>query len=341
MLFPFDERHLTIPALHASYLPSVLADLEREAFSGHMVVLTKERSLTVTLSDGYPVSNCEWRVVEGLDRLPHGRGRLFLNLPDVVAVEILEADDAVVAMTRLFSRAQPSWRMTTDRNPDELSAELSRHSAAVVARRYDGVCELAFADGGELKLGYRFNGDTASFERVGPQTWLQTQVESSIWEVVPVDLVTYPEPDGSGIYDPLGTIMEKYVMVLDLLGDMLRRLDPKGGDSVIASLLEIFKQKYPPLYRGVYLNPETGHVNWDWLMTNRDKVNILYRYEKFLLYLDELLLQYTQLFFDRFGVDGIARLREAITELKAASPDKDDPLTRRFFRKLDQVLKKS
>ena len=80
-------------------------------------------------------------------------------------------------------------------------------------------------------------------------------------------------------------------------------------------------------------------MNWEWLANNRDKVNVRYRYDKFLLYLDEILLQSIQILFEKAGTEGVRDLRGEISRMKEHAPDLEQEPTRIFFRKMEQLLK--
>ena len=98
------------------------------------------------------------------------------------------------------------------------------------------------------------------------------------------------------------------------------------------------RRSTPPLYRGVYLNPETGKVNWEHLQNNRERVNLSYRYDMFLLYLDELIMKFTQLLYEKAGIEGLKEFGKEVKRLKRATPDLDDESTHIFFQKLDRLV---
>ena len=337
MLFPFNNRMLSIPDFGTEYLGTIIGDLKRLAVTGHVAVLMEERADVLSLMNGEPVSGCRWFWPEGIQRLPAGAGPFLSDLPERVTVEVLQADEGAVAMARLFCRIEPAWRGDGER--DAVFRRWASSGTVVLARHHGPVCELALVDDGRMSVAYRFDEFEGIFRRVGPSFWDVDVKPKAVLEAVVAGSLLYPYPELAFPPDPLEILTERYVLVLDLIRRIVSERHGDETREIFSRILETYKKKYSPLYRGVYMNPETGEINWKQLLVNRDRVNIKYRYEKFLLYLDEVLVHAIRMLSNRTGADGMRELTSGAARLKKASPDLDSRAVRTFFRKLYHMIK--
>ncbi len=337
MLFPFTKRFFELAKIRRDFVPTVINDLASRDFTGHVVLLDERQSQTVTLESGQLRSTAMWRSPAGFERRCASRDRHFQSFEEDVSVEILEADVGMAALSHQFCRAQPVWRGVGKRWLEEAKRECMETGMAVLGRLQGPVCELALVRERRIEVAYRFDVHEGVYRQVGENFWEDELQADTALELVPLGATLYPQPELAAS-DALTATVEKYTLVLDWICEHLSSSLGSGGMSSVNALVEVFKKKYPPLYRGVYMNPETGKVNWDHLMNNRERVNLSYRYDMFLLYLDELIMKFTQLLYEKVGVDGLKAFGKEVMRMRKITPDMDIEATRTFFRKLDKLV---
>jgi hypothetical protein len=173
--------------------------------------------------------------------------------------------------------------------------------------------------------------------RVGAEGFFEDAPPNGVYELIEPALI-HPKPALDGAPEPLDILLEKYIAALNLSEQVLRTHNEIRTVELVDQLLEHLKEKYPPLYRGVYRNPETGFINWEQIRFNREKVNVQYRYDRFVLYLDEIVLKVLQLIQKETGVAGVERISAEIGRLRDASPDLDFEPVQLLFERLGKLL---
>ncbi len=339
MLFPFEERAVSIASLPKAFVPTLTADLKKAAFSGHVVAMNDERSVVLTLDAGRPVSGMFYRDLEGPARLTTDTGFLFEKLSEQSAVEVLRADRISVSLARTFSRNRPAWHSRAKDAAKQVRQAAAEMELGVLARIRGPVCELACLEEGRFSFGYIFEEEESRFVRTDRSGWKESALPGDWLELVASGEPLVPEPELANLRNPLTDVMTRYTDLFKIIGKILRDEHGQQGRDAISELLETFQAKYPPLYRGVYMNPEVGTINWERLLENRDRVNVNYRYEKFTLYLDEILAAYVEHLNRQSGPKGLQILKTAMGKVKQPDqPIANDPVTL-LLRRINQLMR--
>lgn len=337
MLFPFDTRNAHMESLPREYLATVVADLRRVQATGFCLVTTADHSLSLLFREGREEAALRYWPGQPPQPLAPAGVSVTDELPERVDVHILSAaaDVAALAQVCFRGRVHASRTGALDRNQADALAEGCPD--AVLARRVEGVCELAAIRAGRFWVGYRFDPEGRRFFRVDAAGFFTDPPEDAVVSVMEPVLV-HPRPRLDGIPEPVEILAESYTAALNLAEGILRESVGERAVDFGNRLLEHFKAKYPPLYRGLYRNPETGGINWEQLPLNRDKVNRDYRYERFTLYLDEVLLKYLQGLRKETGAPGLERLARELELLRTATPNPEFAPLRDFFLRLEKLL---
>lgn len=337
MLFPHNKRILSIDSISRSYLVPLIKDVCSEDFTGLMVVMSGDLALVLTFIKGEERSHLFWSLRRDVYHAFSEKENVLECLPLEVKVEVLEAYEDAVVMTEMFSRGRPifSGPAVNAITPALVLAQNSGN--CLLARRRNGVCELALLQKGEVTVGYRYEDISGEFIRVG-DSFFDAEDDPEYWlDLVDGEMI-HPELVLSMANDPLESTIEKFTAVVFIAETVLEGQIGGEAADLGRELLDALKEKYPPLYRGLYRNPETGQVNWGQLLKNRQRVNIKYRYDKFPLYLDEVLLKYIQILHQKTGVEGMGAFRFETERLKDACHDLDFEPVFQFFLKLDRMI---
>ncbi|RJO67162.1 MAG: hypothetical protein C4523_10145 [Myxococcales bacterium] len=338
MLFPFDSRALVLPAFPALYLRTVLADLAQARFTGYALVADDAAARVAVLINGEAAAGLLADRLGNLVRLAADGADLFADLPEKIDFSALSAAPDAAQMARLFCRAEPVWRRPDAALDDALQAAHSQRAALCVRRRAE-LAEFAWIEAGEFVAGYVWDERARGFERVERAAWEMGTAATALELFFPGSL-TFSLPAVDRLPDALAAILGHYG---EILNDMLRRLLalPGGAGRLAAeATLKALADKYPPLYRGLHVNPETGLINWDHLIQNRPKVNLAYRYDKFTLYLDEAVMQFLQALGKAGRADGLKALATSVSRLRARLAGADLPPVAALYQKLDKALAK-
>ena len=340
MLLPFDERLASLASFPLDYLGCVTRDAANERLNGVLLVCSESQARGVLYENG------QARAIYGYDgtpRLLRGGalpGAPFAGLSELVGIELFRLDAGMSAMAWRFAAREPLWRMRQGDLPELLCAASGERLNGVLGRYGAGYLDLAYVVDGELVFGYAFDSSAGAFRRSPAGFWQSAGQDETPCEFVSVGPLAHPAPDFSGQADALALSMERYRLLLSRLTVALHDLLGQSADGTLARVVDDFKRKYPPLYRGVYLNPETGEVNWEQILANREKVKRKYRYDKFLLYADEVLLQMVNVLRERGGEDGVARFRAELLRVSQLETENERPYIQFFHNKLAQLARK-
>jgi len=222
---------------------------------------------------------------------------------------------------------------------DAVRDRLPLEGSLLLARLNGPLAEFALLDSGSFVCACRFDRNAGNFLNCDESTWESGNTkEHSFWLTLSgTSRINPPEMDDFD--DPLMLIVEKYFVVFNHMQEIMDNLYGENTLQELNQLLERYKQKYPPLYRGLYINPETHRINWERMVDNRSRVDVKFRYDRFPLYLDEIMLDFVKLLYERTRIEGIRQLRDLIIKLKEFSPDRDSETSDRFFKKLEKVLR--
>jgi|GEM_PF-6139829 len=341
MLFPYTKRLLSLDLISRDYFPTLMNDLEIWQLTGNLLLLDDELSQVVTFLDGKAISSVMWRRQEGVRRFYKSDHDIFQNLPENVAMELFSAEKDAVAMTEVFCRSKSIWsgpaQIATSAGGVQTVA--SSLETVILSRVNNGVCELALMEKGQFTLGYCFDSDSRTFTRTG-KSFLETNSDpQAVFSVFKPELIS-PMPQLQQTVNPLEITADKYILVFQIAETVLENTCNDKTAAALDKLVEQLKSKYPPLYKGVYRNPETGQVNWSLMLSNRDKVDRAYRYDKFLLYFDELLMGHIKLLHAHCKQDGLKCFFEKIEKLKELTPDATYPPVEHFFDKLEKIARR-
>lgn len=241
MLFPFTERVFSLEVFRRDYLPTLLGDLAK-GFSGHLLLLSERSGRIASLLDGRLVSGLRLHPSENFERLHVDDAALFEDLPEAVDVELLSAPEDAVAMTQVYCRTEPVWRGGSGRAAARAYEEAWNHDAAIVARRQGKVTEFAYLENGEFKIGYRFEAGEARYVRVGQSFFEGGLAPGGFLEVTPVGPLSAPEPELPRLVDPLAAAIEKYILVLNIVGRILYERQTELAPRVISKIIDVYKK---------------------------------------------------------------------------------------------------
>lgn len=337
MLLPFETRNAVLESLPREYTATVVADLRRASFTGFCLIVMPDHSLTLLFREGLEQGGMRYWPGQPPQPLTPASARVYESLSEQVDIHILSAAADVAALARIGFRGQLVALHRAALTQQELAVLCRDCPDGVLMRRQEGICELAALRGGQVWVAYRHDPEAGRFFRVDAAGFFADpprQAELSVF----TPLLIHPEPLLDDSREPLGILSETYTAALNLAEGLLRESVGAKAAEFGDRLLAHFKEKYPPLYRGLYRNPETGFINWEQLPLNRDKVNRAYRYERFVLYLDEVLLKYLQGLRKESGAAGLERLARELDALRAATPEPDFPPLRDFFLRLEKLL---
>jgi hypothetical protein len=337
MLFPFETRNAVMESLPCEYVATVIADLRRAYFTGFCLLVNADHAVTVLFRAGEELAALRYWPGQPPQALTPACSRIDGGFSENVDVHVLSAAADAVALAQICFRGQLHASQTGVVTSEQASALCRNSPDAVLVRRVEGVCELAAIRDARIWVGYRFDPEAQRFFRVDAAGFFTDPPEDAVVSIFTPRLV-HPKPRFDDSREPLGILAETYTAALNLAEGILREDIGAKAAEFGDRLLAHFKEKYPPLYRGLYRNPETGFINWEQLPLNRDKVNRAYRYERFVLYLDEVLLKYLQGLRKESGIVGLERFARELETLRAATPDPEFVPLRDFFLRLEKLL---
>lgn len=315
----------------------MLEDLEESSHTGHVMFIDEDLSQTLSFLNGKPVSSVLWRKPEGIRRFYGSDKNIFANLGEKVSLEVLVAEKDAIAMTQIFCRSNAIFK-----GPRQIAtaaggvqAVCSSLETAILCRITNGVCETALLEKGKFTAGYFFDKEEKKFIRTG-KSFLESNSESDAFFEVYNGGLSSPLPKIEKGDNPLEIIIDKYILVFQMAEEILQK-KCSDKNQPLEKLVEGLKSKYPPLYKGVYRNPESGQTNWSLMLKNRNKVDMAYRYDKFMLYFDELLMGHIKLLHIHCKKEGLLAFFERVNLMKEHTPDLNYPPTGLFFQKLDNI----
>lgn len=340
MLLPYDERIMSLSALPGEFLSTLRRDAHSDRLTGFVLAMGAQDGLGLVYLDGELVagyrSDGEPALRRGGFHTPLGDA----DLPALLTIEWLRGDEGMVALAWRAVAKEPLWRQRFGSIPETLTDAAGTPAAGVLVRYRGFISELAYVEDGAVVFGYTFDTEAGGFKRCPAGFWLKAGAAELPCEFVVAGPLDYAAPAFESSVDPLDLLIQRYQHLLGGLSQALRDELGEGTDERLSRLLDSFKRKYPPLYRGVYMNPETGLINWGQLLSNREKVNRKYRYDKFLLYLDEAVLQLGGFLRESAGAEGVARFKAEWQRLQQADEDADRGALRLFYAKKSSFLRK-
>lgn len=340
MLLPFDERLASLASFPLDYLGCVARDLRNESLSGLMLLTCQSQARGVIFENGLARAIYGYAGTPYLQRGGALPGAPLAQLPELLEVELFRLDMGMTAMAWRFAAKEPLWRLRQGDLPELLADPSGTPLNGLLGRFGEGYLDLAYVTEGEIVFGYAFDSSSGGFRRSPSGFWQSAGQNDSPCEFVALGPLDHPAPALDDLADALALSMDRYRLLLSRLTLALHDLLGQSAVGALSRVVEEFKRKYPPLYRGVYLNPETGEVNWEQILANREKVKRKYRYDKFLLYADEVLLQVVSLLRERAGEEGVARFRSELLRVAQQETENDRPYIQFFHNKLAQLARK-
>jgi|GEM_PF-6282425 len=341
MLLPFTRRILSIPEIANRYVPTVISDIlkEEEEFCGYILIHQPASSSLILLDGAEIVAGAFYSPKSGLALNSCSCKPLMDNMGDMLSVEVLECDETTFSMNRTFLTHRPAACFTPQIETPRLREQLPAKGAVLLTRLFGPLAEISLWNDGEFVSAYCFDEELRHYANCDETIWENSNRQGqSLWLTVSGTVKICP-PEMGDFEDPLMLVVEKYFVVFTHMQEIMDNLYGENTLTDLNLLLERYKQKYPPLYRGLYINPESHTINWERMIENRSRVDVKFRYDRFPLYLDEILLDFVKLLYERTRVEGVRQLRDLIIRLKEYSPDRDSETSDRFFKKLEKVLR--
>lgn len=349
MLLPFSRRQLALAKSHPAFVPVVLRDLLAidAGFQGYIQAVDAHNAVTVLVVGGEPVHIARYNVGEGRFAVPSDTGPgAFDPMAADASVVVMGCDQLLSGVLGVVLGRAPDWVLPPRAaEPESLIADLGgRYDLFVVAAVENHVIEPAVFARGELGVFFKYDADENGFTEVRDADAVIERLVTlgeggAVWVYASPGQPALTKPVLDGPDDPFNRTLRMYGEIFDCVRD---RLVEGGGDAavaVLAEVLQVFKQKYPPLFRGVYVNPETFAVNWNHLHENRIKLSPRYRYDMFFLYMDELMLGMIKKLYEIKKMRGIVELMQFVGELRVRRAGAPSYFERVLFAKLDNLLK--
>ena len=341
MILPFTRRILSVPEIANRYVPTVLGDIVKKngAFRGYILMHQPAASSLLLLDGGNITAGAFYSPQSGMVLNSCNCRPLMDNMDDSISVEVMECDDISFMMNHTFLTHRPALLQSSETGQFNVRERLPKEGGAVFARLSGPLAELSLWNDGEFVSAYCFDEELRHYIGCDETSWESGNASwRSFWLTVGGGAKICP-PEMGYFEEPLLLVVEKYFVVFSHMQEIMDSLYGENTLQDLNGLLERYKQKYPPLYRGLYINPETHKINWERMLENRSRVDVKFRYDRFPLYLDEVLLDFVRLLYEHTRVEGVRQLRDIIVRLKEYSPDRDSETSDRFFKKLEKVLR--
>ncbi len=340
MLFPWTEQRLMVEEFPLAYFYSLYTDILREdpEFGGYMVFAEDDVAHYLLFDKGQPAAFCQFDALT--NRLFPQRERphsFFTEMNRRTWTQVVSCDEGLVKML-LTVMTQPSAAWVTGPEPwTDIEKRLGNYSLSVVLRREDQISELALYQGEQFQVGYRYDHGLGIYQRDNEEGW-KSGAHNGPHGLFPISDEIIPHPRMPKPYDPLRSTVEKYAVIFNKIQDVLLKTIGVKAQQGIANMISGLREKYPPLYQGITFDPQSGKVNWQVLYENRAWVDTDFRYEKFFLYLDEVLYKLLGELRRKTGDTGMRQFSQFLSRMAKASPDITHPITLEFFQRIGHSL---
>jgi len=353
MILPFERNFSYLTNFKGRFIPSLVNDLSRfeKIQSGFLMCVSENMTGYVVFREGKTVSingfyNCagnEWPAFNSF--IP------FLTSSNLDVYSFVIEDTGMIenVITLLSS---PSVLMV----PFEL-ADIKRITGMIEAEKETGaVCfkngtiiNMAVYNKGCFEKFYYYHPGTKSYAADSSATTFESYL-SSFQALKPFvvykrkidknESIRIAGDDFFPLAEPLSVMIEFYAGLFEVA---YRHLKEKLGESKVAEitnqLLNVLRQKYSPLYSTIGYSKEKGRVNWESLLDERKFISNEYRFDKYHLYLDELLrmiLKMSQsVFGDKMESTVIVSIKKRLEFI-----DKKDPFIKEMAGRVDKMVEK-
>ena len=347
MLWPFSRRKMILYKSHPEHLPVIIGDVQaRESdFQGYVQVVSDERSYTVLVHQGKPVQHI---IVHdsGVKNPNPGLtcGHILSCMSEESTILVMELDTMLAACLATMFSHTPDLSVTPGSASFKTTYEQSCATSdlLVVNVVQDNISMPAIIEQGEVVAWFKYQEKDKTFSMERNKDNLLSFCATNAKSVC-FDFYRNLEPveqnlDFSGDNDPFTATAASYRMLFEQINAIMTREKPQKTAEGLRKLLTEMRKKYPPLYQGLFINPETMEVNWTRLIENRIKISHKYRYDLYFIYLDELLLLLIRMLYALMGVQGVLEVIRFVEQRRKADQDTPYRMVQAYYTKLNNLL---
>jgi len=347
MLWPFSRRKMEMPKIRPEFLPIVLSDLDKreDNFLGYVQVVGSDMSYTVLVHDGVPVQHV-FSASDGTSIPAPGIASKAImdRIGSVSTMLVMELDQLpAVSLATIFSRRPDLVGGKTAECWNRMLEQAVMESDLFIVNIIEGIVNMpAVVQQGEVVQWLRFDADTREYvvehdsdvlfafcEKNAERLRFAFYLDPMPWE----QDIGYTEND-----DPFICTAKSYFDIFEEIKTIIVREDRDRAAKELYDLLKSLREKYPPLYQGIFINPETLDVNWERILQNRRKISHKFRYEPFFIYLDELLLMLIRKHYAIMGVRGIVELIRFVEQKRRNDMLAKSTMEDNFYTKIAGLL---
>lgn len=353
MLLPFEKNVLFTSRFNGKYLPTLINDLFKfEKIPGGIIacvledrtgfVLFRENKI-ISINSFHNGPGNEWARCSSLfSILESGSLDVFVNVID---------DSDVIDNISVFLNSSTAMMI-----PYEF-ADIKRIISMIEAEKESGV--IGFKNGAVVNMAVYKEGTLEKFYYYHPATRAYAfdsnplvfeSYLSLFHELKP--FVVYKRGSGGKVFSPdaceleflhndsVASLILSYTDIFELIYKELKeKLEESKVVNISTHLFNALREKYSPLYNSVNYSKATGSVNWNSFFDERKYISVEYRFEKYHLYLDELLRLMLKISQSAIGSSinetMIPSIRKYLEHLYEKEPDKKEMVDR-----VDKMIEK-
>ena len=347
MLWPFSRRKMEFSKIHPEYLPIVLSDLKQreENFLGYVQIIGDDLSYTVLVHEGEPVQHVLSSNDGSSVPAPGVATKAIMDrVGQSATMFVMELDQLPAAsLATMFSRRPDLVGGSTVDCWNRMLEQALMSSDLFIVNIIDGIVNMpAVLQQGDVVLWMRFDENTKEYvaepdsdalfafcEKNAERLRFAFYLDPMPWE----QTITYSEAE-----DPFICTAKSYFDIYEEIKHIMVRENREKAAREMYDLLKALREKYPPLYQGIFINPETLDVNWERILINRRKISHKFRYEPFFIYLDELLLMLIRKHYAIMGVRGIVELIRFVEQKRRNDMLAKSKMEENFYTKIAGLL---
>lgn len=352
MLVPFEKNHLLKLDLSGFYLSSFINDTLKfeENITGLMILIADDLTGYLLFSNGSPLffkclannSGNEWPQEYGCEIL------FSLKSVDIYVNTI--KDHGMFNALNLFFNSPTAFMVSSE------TSDIKRMTGIISAQKESGV--LGFKNGAILNLATVKNGIPESLYFYLPdKKRYASEKDPSIFNAViaSVDKLKpfvvfrrYVNVHDHNEFlikmlnesDVIKKMIESYTVIFETIYRVFKMaLSIEKTSEISEKIFTFLRGKYDPLYSTVGYSKESGKVNWEAIAEERKYIASDYRYEKYHLYLDELLRLLLKV--SQSVLDPETNKKMVLLIREKNNPDKkNDTVLKEIANRVDKMLEK-
>ncbi len=348
MLWPFNRQRLSIYKTNPEFLTTIVGDMCQriENFQGYVSVVGDDKNLTILVTEGKPVYSALCTINGEI--LPLQTCSPVNALKDFgveATILVMELDQLLAAVMSIFFSTPPDISAAGDVMHYSTGLEAAAAGGELFALNlvHDGVSMPAVFERGNLSAWFYFDREKGEFVQTKDEALFRGFVEANHASCkfdFYLGAAGEPKPfEVNEESDPFIQTAKTYFALYEEIRRVIIRATGQRGNAEFQQILNAFREKYPPLYQGLFVNPETNEIWWEQLLENRKKITHKFRYDSYFLYLDEFLLTLIRKLFQTAGVQGIVEIIRFLDKRRRVEFQPSYNMSKILYTKLNNLLR--